>query len=212
MPQLCATFHRAYPEVTFTVISAETAPLLSMFMGGRLDFALMDIYKTTDPLGARSDVFSIEPFIHEEIVLACSPDYFDQHLQSGTDFRQLVKQRFLSDEKDHALLYHWFQHHFRRAAPELEIVMNIDSHMGLIRGLRLGMGLGVVSAHLVWDDIHKGKLVPIRTDRPSMINHISLVQLQDKVPTLTEKTFINFLKKEIPQSDVVREFEKNLDE
>lgn len=212
LPQLCASFRQTHPEVTFSIKTEETGRLLDMFLEGKLDLALVDIFKSKNPLGVRSDVFSIEPFIHEEIVLACSADFYTQQIDGNHSFRHLVGQRFISDEEDHALLYHWFQHHFRRAAPELEIVMNIDSHMGLIHGLRLGMGLGMVSAHLVWDDIHEGRLRAVRTDRPNIINHISLIQLQDKIPTLTEKTFIAFLKQEIPQSEVTRRFEKNLDE
>jgi len=71
--------------------------------------------------------------------------------------------------------------------------MTLDSHEALISGIKLGMGLGVASAHLVWQEVQQGKVIPIAIARENMVCMISLVQLQDKVPTLTEKTFRDFM-------------------
>jgi DNA-binding transcriptional LysR family regulator len=86
--------------------------------------------------------------------------------------------------------------------------MTVESHQAVISGVIQGMGIGVVASHLVLEEIKHGRVVPITTNKKEVINHISLVQLQDKIPTLTEKTFQSHLKKEILSTDVLKNFTK----
>jgi len=60
--------------------------------------------------------------------------------------------------------------------------------------------MGIVAAHIVGKAIDQGKIMPVATPKKDVINKISLVQLQDKVPSLTEKAFIRFLKSDIKAS------------
>jgi DNA-binding transcriptional LysR family regulator len=92
-------------------------------------------------------------------------------------------------------------------AENLNIVMTLDSHEALISALKLGMGLGVATAHLVWDEIQRGEVIPITTLRANMVNMISLVQLQDKVPTLTEKTFRDFMITRMQTAEILKRFQ-----
>ncbi|MCK5912633.1 MAG: hypothetical protein KAG12_02060, partial [Desulfuromusa sp.] len=89
----------------------------------------------------------------------------------------------------------------------LNIVMTLDSHEALLSALKLGMGLGVATAHLVWDEIQRGEVIPITTVKPNMVNMISLVQLQDKVPTLTEKTFRDFMITKMQKPEILERFQ-----
>jgi len=57
--------------------------------------------------------------------------------------------------------------------------------------------MGVVATHMVKEEIQNGRIIPINTSKKKIINQISLVQLQDKVPTLAEKVFVNFLVEKI---------------
>jgi DNA-binding transcriptional LysR family regulator len=76
----------------------------------------------------------------------------------------------------------------------------VDSHQAVINGIRNHLGMGVIAAHIVGNAIEKGEIIPVPTPKKDVINKISLVQLQDKVPSLTEKTFIRFLKADIAAS------------
>ena len=53
--------------------------------------------------------------------------------------------------------------------------------------------MGIVTSHLAKEEIQGGQIIPIKTSKPDIVNQISLVQLQDKIPTLAEKVFENFL-------------------
>ena len=53
--------------------------------------------------------------------------------------------------------------------------------------------MGVIASHLVKEEIQSGQIIPISTPKPKIINQISMVNLQEKIPTLSEKVFQNFL-------------------
>ncbi|MCK4537002.1 MAG: hypothetical protein KAT93_08315, partial [Desulfuromonadales bacterium] len=86
-------------------------------------------------------------------------------------------------------------------------VLMINSHEALISGIKLGMGMGITSAHLVWTEIGNGSIVPIVTSKKNMVNRISLIQLQDKIPTLTEKTFLTHLQQGMRKPEVLNKFD-----
>lgn len=58
----------------------------------------------------------------------------------------------------------------------------------------------MIAAHIVGQEIRTGQIIPVKTLKDNVINKITLVQLQDKVPSLTEKIFVNFLKADIQSS------------
>ena len=56
-------------------------------------------------------------------------------------------------------------------------------------GIRHHLGLGIIVSHIVSNEINRGNIVPIQTNADQAVNRISLIQLKDKVPSLTEKFF-----------------------
>ena len=103
-------------------------------------------------------------------------------------------------------LRNWFKHHFNRFSIGLNRVLTVDNHQAVITGIKNQLGMGVIASHIVSRDIKRGKIIPIKTEKKDVINKISLVQLQDKVPSLTEKTFIKFLKTDILSSGKSKKF------
>ncbi|BCS97192.1 LysR family transcriptional regulator [Desulfoluna limicola] len=206
LPRVCHAFRKEYPGVTFAMTFAESAIILGMLQEGRLDLALSDVFVTHDRVLGLPDSFSMEPLVEEEVILACSKGYYEAEIGGDHGFDNLVRREFLCDEVDAMVLSHWFKHHFQKMAPDLSIVLTVDSHAAMVSALKLGMGLGITASHLMWDEIRKGSMVPILTPTPNAINRISLVQLQDKVPTLTEKTFLSFVKRSMRKASIQKKF------
>ncbi|MBW2193812.1 MAG: LysR family transcriptional regulator [Deltaproteobacteria bacterium] len=207
-PEICAAFRKKYPDVTFFIKLEEPAPLLSMIGEGQLDFALVDLFFTKQALFGSHTIYSIEPLIEEELILACSKDYYDTEVRADHAFENLITKDFIADEHRALALRSWFKHHFKKSSVKLHIVMTVESHQAVISGVKKGMGIGVVASHLVLEEINRRSIVPITTGKKEVINHISLVQLQDKIPTLTEKTFQTHFKKEILSTEVLKNFSK----
>ena len=67
----------------------------------------------------------------------------------------------------------------------------------IISAIQHHVGMGIIASHMVSKEIQRGIIIGIKTAKPEIRNQISLTQLQDKIPTLTEKIFIKFLLKEI---------------
>ncbi len=208
LPRFCADFRRHYPDVCFGFKLKESLPLMTMLREGILDFALVDVYFEEGSLAGFKDIFSYDPLLREEMLLVCSRDYYDQRIAGNHSLEHLASQDFVTDEDDPSILDVWFRHHFERVPDKLNIVMRFDSHEALLTSLVLGQGLGVATAHLMWDELQSGELIPLTTRRETLVNMISLVQLQDKVPTLTEKTFRDFLLKAIRHKDVQERFQR----
>ncbi len=194
LPRICHSFRKQYDQVNFVIKLEEPDQLLSMINTGKLDFALIDYFSEKDQLPGRPEIYIIEPLAKETFVLACSTEYFNYGLKKDIHFENLVSMAFITDEHEPLILRHWFWHYFKRPLPDINFVMSIDSHQAVLSGIRLGMGLGLTSNHLILTDIQQKKIIPIFPSQKKVINHISLVQLRNKKPTLTEQTFQTYLK------------------
>lgn len=205
-PSIFASFRKKYPEVVFTMKLGDPTEIFPMIKAGELDFGMVDIFLTRDQVFEDFGSYSIEPLIEEEVIMACSKRYYEREIQGDHSFKNLVSKEFISYQKSSLTLRNWFKHHFNKFSIDLNRVLTVDSHQAVINGIKTQLGMGVVASHIIIKDIKKGKIIPIKTAKKDVINKISLVQLQDKVPTLTEKTFINFLKADIISSGKSKKF------
>lgn len=199
-PGVFAAFRRTYPEVVFTMKLGDPSEIFSMISSGELDFGLVDMFFIRDREAWDLGIYSSEPLVEERVILACSKAYYDREIKGDHSFENLVSKEFISYQKTSLTLRTWFKYHFNRFSIDLNRVMTVDSHQAVINGILNHVGMGIVAAHIVGNAIDKGQIIPVATQKKDVINKISLVQLQDKVPSLTEKTFIRFLKSDIKAS------------
>jgi DNA-binding transcriptional LysR family regulator len=199
-PGLMAAFRKKYPEVVFTMKLGDPSEIFPMIRNGELDFGMVDVFLTRDQIQEDFGIYSIEPLIDEEVVMACSKGYYEKEIKGDHSFENLCTQAFISYQKTSLTLRNWFKHHFNRYSLDLNRVLTVDSHQAVITGIKNQLGMGVIASHIVSRDIRRGRIIPIKTGKKDVINKISLVQLQDKIPSLTEKTFINYLKTDILSS------------
>lgn len=205
-PGIFASFRKKYPEVVFSMTLGDPSEILPMIKSGELDFGLVDIFLTRNQVFKDFGIYSMEALIDEEVVLACSKQYYEKEINHDHSFENLASKEFISYQKSSLTLQNWFKHHFNKFSMGLNRVLTVDSHQAVINGIKTQLGMGVIASHIVSQDIKKGEIIPIKTGTKDVINKISLAQLQDKVPNLTEKTFINFIKADILSSGKSKEF------
>lgn len=206
LPRFCSRFRQQYPDVNFDIRFDESKQLLDLIVEGKLDFALVDVYFEDDDMRGFTDLYSSDPLLTERLLLACSQSYYLRHINGDHSLKNLRKLDYMTDEADHVILDFWFKNNFGKVPDNLNIVMNVESHEALLSGLKLGMGLGVATGHLIWEELQYGDLVPIKISGQPLVNKISLVQLQDKIPTLTEKVFRDFLLQEVEKPEIQERF------
>jgi hypothetical protein len=53
--------------------------------------------------------------------------------------------------------------------------------------------MGIIASHSAVNGIQSGQIMGISTSKSEIMSQISLVHLQDKIPTVSEKVFAKFL-------------------
>lgn len=207
-PAFIASFRRDYPDVTFNLSLGDPSELIPQLSRGELDFAMVDVFLTQSPALGDLSIYSIRRIVNEEVILAGSRDYCDKVLCRDFSLENLLSRDFITYKKDALALRNWFRHHYKLLSPKINIVMTVDSLQAVISGIEHHIGLGIVASHLVYEKIQNGSIVPIPTGSPEIVNRISLVQLQDKVPSLTEKTFLRHMMREIKRVGVLMDYSK----
>ncbi len=205
-PGIFALFRKQYPEVTFFLELGDPDVLLAGLVHGTLDFALVDGFLARNRFQGELGAYGIDPIIDEEVILACSRDYRDTVLGDDFSFENLMAHDFIAYQPKAPALKGWFRHHFDKYTVNPRIVLIVDSVQAVIEAVRKGMGMGVIASHLAYEEISAGTIVPVTTRRPAIINRISLVQLQDKVPSLTEKTFQAYFKAAVKEAGMLKKF------
>lgn len=201
LPAMIAKFRQQYQNVTFTLRFGGPETLLPLLRRGHIDFGLVDLFLTKNMIIGNLDLYHFEPIIDEEIILACSNAYYQSRIYDNLSYESLSKQDFISYKKDSKTVQQWFVHHYHGRAPQIRNVLTVDSHGAVISAIKHNAGMGIVSAHLVQNELLNKDIVRIQTDKPDIINPISLVSLQDKVPTFTEKFFEKYLVKKLREMD-----------
>lgn len=194
-------FRFRFPTVTFALNCADNKELLSSLSQGAIDLALIEW--SPDP-GDNQVVnplyYSSQTLLSGPQIMACSRMYFNRNIAEKTDFEHLVKRDYLTINNGTMIIDQWFQHHHKRIPNKLNYVMTTDNHQAFLDGIRNGMGLGVIPYNLVRNEIESGSLSRISGSSNEIISTLSLVQLKNKMVSLTEKAFTTVLKKELDQS------------
>ena len=205
-PGIVARFREVYPEVIFSLKLGDPSEIFPRIANGDLDFGLVDAFLTQEQIFGDSGIYSIEPLIEEEVILACSKNYYDKEIRGDHSFENLASKEFISYQRTSLTLKNWFKHHFNKFSVNLNRVMTVDSHQAVITGITHNIGLGVIASHIVQKEIRQNIIVPIKTSCQDVINKISLVLLQDKIPTRTEKTFLKYFKEDILRTGTTKKY------
>ncbi|MCP4694738.1 MAG: LysR family transcriptional regulator [Desulfobacterales bacterium] len=198
LPPAFASFRQSWPEVSFQLELGHPATLLPLVREGRLDFAFADIFSDKGAYSRDLAVFSVQRMIDEELVLLCSKSYYNQFINHDHSPGRLLACAYISYQESAPAIKSWFRHHYNKTSVHPRVALAVESVRAVLAGIKQGMGLGVVPSHFIRDEIADGRLIQITTDQKEMTNRISLVQLQDKIPGLAEKTFLSFFIKKFP--------------
>ena len=196
-PAIIAAFREEYPEVTFYLKLGDAATLLPMVESGQIELALVDEYLTQNQFFGKLDIFHFRPVVAEEVILASSKQYYEKFIRKDHSFKNLIQQNFIAYRRSAQTVRNWFKHHFGKYNGDVNVALTVGSHQGVIAAIRHHVGLGVIASHMVGESIESGDILRIDTSKEEIINQMSLVQLQNKIPLRAEKMFEKFLVEKI---------------
>ena len=204
LPHVFSSYRDRYANVTFNLELGGPASLLPKVDSGELNFAFVDTFPAPAQLTSDFENFISIPVIEEEVVLACSKKYDKSCLRHDHSFDNLADKSYISHQQHARALNNWFRHHFEKKVRHLRLVLTVASHQAVVSAVRHHMGLGIIVSHLVEKEIRSGDIVVIRKDAVQAANTIAMVQLKNKIPTLTEKSFMTHFRRVAGQSETLK--------
>jgi DNA-binding transcriptional LysR family regulator len=204
MPGIFASFRKQFPDVTFFLKLGDPETLLPMVNKGELDFAYIDIFPNTGQISSDFNPYAMESIVEEELVLACSKVYYDKNIKGDHSLKLLSSKEYISYKYNALALLSWYKFNFGISSVQLNVVLTIDCVQATIKAIAHHLGLGIIVSHLISEEINNGDIVPIRISKKKIINTITLFQLFNKSPILSEKMFQTHLRNKINQSGMTR--------
>ncbi len=191
-------FRYRFPTVTFSLRCDTNDNLLSSLSEGSVDLLLLELNpEPGDKKPINSHYYASHTLREQPVVMVCSKLYFNRNISGKSDFERLTQCEYLRTHNGSRIIDQWFQCHYKRLPHDLKYVLTTDNHQSCLDAVRNGMGLGVIPYHLVSREVSAGTLSVIYGSGNQMISSLSLVELKQKVPSLTEQAFVTVLKKEL---------------
>lgn len=201
LPVVLAEFRKAYPRVRFALSLGHPSVLLPRLSTGELDLTFADIFLHRWEERDKLSLFAIEPMFEEALVLVGSREYCEI-LRGGSEFiglEHLLDASYIAYAQHAPSIRSWMAFHLtddRTARPSMpsrfSLALVVESVRAAIAAVKAGMGLAIVPSHLLHVELDAGEVEVISHRDAEIVNRISLIQLQDKVPTLTERRFVHF--------------------
>lgn len=200
LPASISSFRSIYSGVDFYLELGHPSVLIPMASAGDLDFAFVDVFSDSAPFSSRefSGLHTIAVAV-EELILICSDRFDKQVLNRSRSFEVLEACAYIAYRKHAPAIRSWFRHHFNKSAVHFCVSLTVESARAVISAVKEHMGLGVVPSHFVRPELESGELIHIKTGESEILNRISLIQLEDKVPGVIEKAFLDHFLKELKQ-------------
>lgn len=208
LPAILGGFRNRYNKVTFSITFGDPEKLVRMVRSGELDFSLVDLFLTQGEYFSDSGIFSISPIIDEDIILICSKRYAANALQNNFSLMNLLRVDYIAYHQNSLALKSWFKHHYGKTAISPHIVLTVDSVRAVVSAVENDIGLGIVPYHVVYNQINTGTIVSVASRKKDIINTISLLQLQDKIPSLTEKRFHEYFAGVVAREEILKQFSR----
>ncbi|MGL1930690.1 MAG: LysR family transcriptional regulator [Desulfotalea sp.] len=203
LPKMIASFQKQYPNVRFELYLSNSDQILAELKAGNLNFAIMDVYHSKHGIIDKL-VFNAEPVVDERFLLACSTEYFQENIKGKIDFAELRDKKYIAYDENYRNLRTWFSHHYGKQISKITTSLVVDNVQAVVTGVESGLGLGVVTCHSISDAVARGTVQVIKTGKEDFVNRISIVQLQDKMPSLTEKKLIKHIRACCDKIEVTR--------
>ncbi|MBK7889930.1 MAG: LysR family transcriptional regulator [Bdellovibrionales bacterium] len=181
-------FRQAHPTVSYELILGVPIKQLELLLEGKLDIAFID----NGDVFSKSYPISVETIQREDFVLVSNAKFYAENIKGDHSLSRLQRLPIV-DYLPHAPVTRmWFKHHFGKSITDLNVSYSAESVRAVLNAVSLGMGVGVIPSHLIGAEANRLKI--ISTDKKNLVNQIALALPLAKKLTLTEKTFVSFLK------------------
>lgn len=194
--QLIARFVSSHPKVNFEISLERWENALQFVVDHKTDFAFADDYLKETPKKSPAVMVRI-PVFSEEISMLASSKYYKEHLGGKLNYETLSKCAHIEYQPGEPVIRTWYAHHFRKRDPQVPVALRVESVAAVIAAVKANIGLGVVPAYLVANEIKQKQLRLITSSKTELVNQIAMFHLRDKNLTRAQALFLDFAVSEL---------------
>lgn len=175
------SFRKKYPKVKAQIKVASPTKLLELVAKGEIDFALCADgvhFKNLSPNFSRKKLFD------EELVVLAPKEW-----NLKAEYQEMVKRPHLDYATDGSAVGMWYQLHFKKSPKNLEVALVAENAFSIIEGVKAGIGMAMLPLQRIQNYLDDSVSMVQPTSK-KFLNPIVLIQHIDRIPSLTEKKFI----------------------
>jgi len=196
--QVSGLFQKKYPDVSFVFRLGTPDKLLPLLSQGEVDIAITNL-PPNQPQGS--------PFVGQDLfksslklTLVCSKEFYNDNISEPINPSSLAKLNHIALFGSTAMITAWYKKNFNLNTA-INFGMFIDNTYGALFAIKNNLGMGLLPLSVIAEQIKSGQLVEVPCPETKAIPfNLQLIQLKEKVPAFAERTYINFLKTELPHS------------
>jgi DNA-binding transcriptional LysR family regulator len=187
LPQLIGLFARAFPDVQVALIVGDTADILSRIADGDIEIGMV---------GAVSDDSRLQqiPLVEDRLCLVV-PSGHPWTRERSVPVAALAGEAFIVRERGSGTL-RTIEEHLRVMGIDLNtfrIVAEMGSTEAVRQGIKNGVGISIVSALAVADDVKSGALNAVAVDGLDLKRSFFLTRHRQRTPSPICRAFMEFL-------------------
>ena len=183
MPYLKA-FHKMYPNINIEIVNHLSNTLVTMLKNGLLDFVLLNL-----PMQDSSDLI-IQPFAKVHDIFCTSPDYLDTNktytLNELKDYKLITQKR---PANTRIFFDNFLKLNNVKIIPSVEAVsFNVVCDL-----TKIGFGYSFLTKEFIEEQLKKGQLVEIKTDKLPEPRNVGIVQYKSTNTSFASKKLIELI-------------------
>ncbi len=195
LPRLIGSFAKNYPEVQIALKVGDTSEILDRIASGQVEIGIV---------GAQSDKYKLQqiPLVEDALCVVLPRDHKWADQEKVT-VKELAAEPFIVREKGSGTLLsieNMLQKKGVRFS-EFRIVAELGSTEAVRQAVKNGLGVSILSAIAVADDVQSGSLKTITISGLNLNRQFYLTRHSQRTPSPLCRTFISFLKSEYDLPD-----------
>ncbi|MFP4640080.1 MAG: LysR family transcriptional regulator [Guyparkeria sp.] len=189
--RLMALFRQVHPEVRISLNVVNRAMLLQHLTDNSVDLALMG--RPPEGLG-----LTAEPFMDNPLVVIASPTHPFAKIRN-IPLARLAEEPLVGREPGSGTRGA-VENVFAEHGLELKVAMEMNKNEAIKQAVEAGLGLGVVSLHIVQSELASGELCVLDVQGFPLMRQWYLVRREGKRPSPAARAFSEFVLSEARQA------------
>ncbi len=182
LPKIFEVFGKQYPDIEIQMNLTNSHQVVKDILAFKSDLGFVGELHNYKGL-------VIIPFLEEELVLIVPPNHPFAHGE-GVSLRDLVGQPFIAREVGSATR-ELVEEKVGRKGVSLKVVMDIASNEAIKKAVENGLGLSIMSKHVVQKEVDQGLVRIVPFTREKLMRKFFIIYHEDKYLSSIIRAFLN---------------------